>query len=44
MKPAERLLHEVIIRALQMVLNSWKKYLDERKLEEPQEPSKIRTD
>jgi hypothetical protein len=30
MRPAERLLHEVIIRALQMVLNAWKRYLEDR--------------
>jgi hypothetical protein len=30
MRASERLLHEVIIRALQMVLGVWKKYLDDR--------------
>lgn len=30
MRPAERLLHEVIIRALQMILNVWKRYLEDR--------------
>jgi hypothetical protein len=31
MRPHEALLHEVIIRALQMVLNAWKRYLEDRK-------------
>jgi hypothetical protein len=30
MRPAERLLHEVIIRALQMVLNAWQRYLKDQ--------------
>lgn len=39
MSPQQRLLHETIIRALQMVLNAWKHYLDnEKKQDEKQDP------
>lgn len=39
MRPQEALLHEVIIRALQMVLNAWKRYLEDRKKIENDERS-----
>lgn len=31
--PADEILHEVIIRALQMVLNAWKRYLESKRQE-----------
>lgn len=35
MSPSQRILHEVVIRALQMVLNAWRKYLDEEIAKDP---------
>lgn len=37
MSQSAMLLHEIIIRALQMVLNGWKKYLDDEKKRNQQE-------
>ena len=40
MRPAERLLHEVIIRALQMILNAWQRYLkDQTKIDGDDRPA-----
>lgn len=37
LSPSALLLHETVVRALQMVLNGWKKYLDDEKKRYSQE-------